>query len=136
MGILVDGTWKTEAEYANGEGEFERQPSRFRAWVEDRKDADFPLEPDRYHLYVSYACPWAHRVLIVRALKGLQEVLPVTVVDPWMGDDGWFFSERLGCEPDPNLGAQYLRELYVAAEPMCSGRVTVPPSLLRRQLQR
>lgn len=126
MGILIDGQWQTDTDYADQDGEFKRQASRFRDWVKPDKNAAFPLAADRYHLYVSYACPWAHRVLITRALKGLESVLPVTVVDPFMGEQGWAFSERLGCTPDPNLNAEYLREVYTAADPECSGRVTVP----------
>src|SRR5262249_50341227 len=86
----------------------------------------FPAEAGRYHLYVSLACPWAHRTLIVRRLKGLEEVIGVTVVDPYMADDGWVFSDRPECGPDPVLSARCLHEIYRRSKVDYSGRVTVP----------
>lgn len=75
--------------YADKDGEFKRKPSAFRNWVSKDKDAEFPAEKDRYHLYVSYACPWAHRALIVRQLKGLEEIIPYTSVHWHMLEKGW-----------------------------------------------
>jgi putative glutathione S-transferase len=83
-------------------------------------------ESGRYRLYVSLACPWAHRTLIVRALKGLDAALPISIVDPFMGDHGWAFSDGPGCLPDPVFGARYLYEVYLQTDPKFTGRVTVP----------
>src|SRR5699024_10007725 len=94
--------------------------------VEDSAEAPFTPEADRYHLYVSLACPWAHRTLILRALKGLQAVIGVSVVDPYMGDHGWAFSTAPGCIPDPLYDADYLYQIYTRAAPKYTGRVTTP----------
>lgn len=126
MGMLLNGSWQVKQSWANDDGKFERQESAFRHSVCREEGSKHPVAANRYHLYVSYACPWAHRVLIARALKGLEHAIDVTVVDPFMGEDGWAFSERMGCSPDPIRGAAYLRELYVAADPNFTGRVTVP----------
>ncbi|MFB6262057.1 MAG: glutathione S-transferase family protein, partial [Bradymonadaceae bacterium] len=95
-------------------------------WIEDAPEADHPPEAGRYHLYVSYACPWAHRTLITRALKGLEGAIGLSVVDPYMGEGGWKFSDVPGAIPDRVNGADYLREIYTAAAPEYTGRVTVP----------
>ncbi|ERH06071.1 MAG: putative glutathione S-transferase [Halonotius sp. J07HN4] len=137
MNMLVDGEWRTDAfQTTNEEGAFERQTTPFRDWiagsdVPDHVDAEpsdrFPAESGRYHLYVSYACPWAHRTLLVRALMGLQDAIGVSVVDPYRGDDGWQFTpEKPGCTPDKLNDSDYLRERYVAADPEATCRVTVP----------
>ncbi|WP_433629756.1 glutathione S-transferase family protein [Halomicrococcus sp. NG-SE-24] len=128
MNMLVEGEWRTDAyETTDEEGEFDRQETSFRDWVEDDPDAEFPAEAGRYHLYVSHACPWAHRTLLTRALKGLEDAISVSVVDPYRENDGWEFSpERLGCTADRINGAEYLREVYTAAAPEFTGRVTVP----------
>lgn len=115
MGQLVEGIWHPGWYEPDAKGAFQRPAAQFRG----RPVA----EPGRYHLYVSHACPWAHRTLITRALRGLEEAIPVTSVDPRMPDDGWRFRDG---EPDPNLGAALLREVYLAASPRYSGRVTVP----------
>ena len=128
MNMLVDGEWRTGAyESTDEEGEFDRQESAFRERVEDDSNAEFPAEAGRYHLYVSYACPWAHRTLLVRSLKGLEDAISVSVVDPYRQDDGWEFTpEKEGCTEDHVNGFDYLRETYVAADPDFTGRVTVP----------
>jgi putative glutathione S-transferase len=128
MNMLVDGEWRTDAyETTDEEGAFDRQETAFRDWVEADPDAEFPAEAGRYHLYVSYACPWAHRTLITRALKGLEDAVSVSVVDPYREDEGWEFSpEREGCTADAVAGADHLRERYLAAAPDFTGRVTVP----------
>jgi putative glutathione S-transferase len=128
MNMLVDGEWRTDVEPATDEdGEFVRQETVFRDRIRDDPDARFQPAADRYHLYVSYACPWAHRTLLVRALKGLEDAISVDVVDPHREDDGWQFTpERDGCTPDTVNGSEYLREVYQAADPDVTCRVSVP----------
>ncbi|MEM4781857.1 MAG: glutathione S-transferase family protein, partial [Halalkalicoccus sp.] len=126
MNQLVDGEWRTDAyETTNEEGSFERQETTFRDRVGE--GGRFPAEDGRYHLYVSLACPWAHRTLIARSLKGLEGAISVSVVDPFRAEDGWQFSpEKEGCTEDRVHGSEYLRELYVKADPNVTARVTVP----------
>ncbi|KAF2205460.1 hypothetical protein GQ43DRAFT_428056 [Delitschia confertaspora ATCC 74209] len=116
-------------------GEFKRQTSVFRNWISKDKDAEFPAEKGRYHLYVSYACPWAHRTLIVRKLKGLEEIVPFTSVHWHMGEKGWRFvtqdeQSQLSGEnvtPDPvNSSHTHLRDIYFEQNPNYEGRFTVP----------
>ncbi|AGN00787.1 glutathione S-transferase [Salinarchaeum sp. Harcht-Bsk1] len=128
MNMLVDGEWTTDAgEYTDETGAFQRQSTTFRDRVEDAPDADHPVEPGRYHLYVSYACPWAHRTLLARSLKGLEDAISVDVVDPFRAEDGWQFTPaKDGCTPDTVNGTEYLREVYVEADPEATCRVTVP----------
>ncbi|MEO7600023.1 MAG: glutathione S-transferase family protein [Opitutus sp.] len=108
------------------EGEFARQEDAFRAWVSDDGSTPFAAESNRYHLYVSLACPWAHRSLIVRNLKGLNSVIGVTVVDPVRDEHGWAFREGSGHGADPINGFQFLSEAYALSRPGYRGRVTVP----------
>ncbi len=125
MKAFQEGEWKDYDDVTNESGEFERATTSFHSWIGD--DGAFPPEPGRYHLYVSYACPWAHRTLVTRKLRGLEDVISYDVVDPWRGKDGWGFSpEKDGCTPDTENGADYLRELYLAADESYTGRVTVP----------
>ncbi|WP_265107991.1 glutathione S-transferase family protein [Halosolutus halophilus] len=128
MNMLVDGEWRTDAnESTTDEGSFERQQTTFRDWIRDDPDAEFQPEAGRYHLYVSAACPWAHRTLITRALKGLEDAVSVSVVDPYRDQDGWQFTpEKEGCTRDHVHDADFLRELYVRADPDVTCRVTVP----------
>ncbi|NJN37151.1 MAG: hypothetical protein HC794_09000 [Nitrospiraceae bacterium] len=107
-------------------GEFTRQSDTFRGWVTADGSSGFPSAPDRYHLYVSWACPWAHRTIIVRKLKKLEEVIGMTVVDPIRDEQGWAFREGPGHSPDPINGFHFLREAYEATDPHYRGRVTVP----------
>ena len=127
MGLLVDGEWK-DAWYDTHStgGRFIRPETQFRDWVEAVPGARFQPDAGRYHLYVSMACPWAHRTLIVRALAGLEEVLPVSVVNPLMLERGWTFEPGPGTIADPLFGARYLYEIYQHAWRSYSGRVTVP----------
>ena len=134
MGLLVNGEWvdqwyDTEA----SDGAFVRDNARFRNWVSvDGSEgpsgrAGFKAEAGRYHLYVSHACPWAHRTLIYRALKGLESLIPVSVVHPLMRDEGWTFnSDFKGCTGDPLYAHKRLYDLYLQSDPKTTGRVTVP----------
>jgi len=137
MNKLVDGEWRTDVSKSDDDsGTFDREETTFRNWpvgskipshVDAEVDERFEPEPGRYHLYVSYACPWAHRALTVRKLLGLEDAIGVSVVDPWRGEDGWQFTPKKdGCTPDRVHGADYLRELYVRADPDADCRVTVP----------
>lgn len=110
----------------SNEGEFVRQEDAFRDWV--RRDGSTPYRPDpgRYHLYVSLACPWAHRTLIVRRLLGLEAEIGVTVVDPVRDERGWAFRDGPGFSRDPINGFAFLREAYLASDPSFRGRWTVP----------
>ena len=131
MGLLVDGRWQ-DRWYETRDGRFERQDSSFRNWVSvdgaagPTGEGGFKAEPGRYHLFVSLACPWAHRTLIMRSLKGLQPTVGLSVTHWLMGEQGWSFAQGPGVIPDPILGAEHLHQLYVAAVPRYTGRVTVP----------
>ena len=122
MNQFIDGEWVTDYDETDEDGEFDRQETTFRDDV-DPEDA----EAGRYHLYVSYACPWAHRTLITRKLLGLEDVVSVDVVDPYRDEGGWQFTPgREGCTVDSVHGHDYLREVYLEADPGYTGRVTVP----------
>ncbi len=108
------------------DGAFVRQEDAFRGWVSADGTTGYPAEAGRYHLYVSYACPWAHRTIIVRMLKGLEEAIGMTVVDPIRDDDGWAFRDVAGASRDPINGFTLLRDAYAASDPNYRGRVTVP----------
>jgi glutathionyl-hydroquinone reductase len=108
------------------EGRFVRQQDVFRTWVTSDGRSGFPAEPGRYHLYVSLACPWACRTIIVRHLKRLEQVIGMTVVDPIRDDRGWAFREGPGHSKDPVNGFDFLSEAYVATDPSYRDRVTVP----------
>jgi putative glutathione S-transferase len=133
MGLLVDGIWQDQwYDTQKTGGRFVREDSQFRNWVTADGSpgpsgvGGFEAEPGRYHLYVSYACPWAHRTLVFRALKRLQNAIGVSVVDPRMGKNGWEFGDFPGATRDELLGKSRLYEVYLAAKPGYSGRVTVP----------
>ncbi|WP_375410799.1 glutathione S-transferase family protein [uncultured Methylobacterium sp.] len=133
MGLLVDGVWQDKwYDTASTGGRFKRTDAKFRNWVTadgspgPSGEGGFPAEPGRYHLYVSLACPWAHRTLIMRVLKGLTDAVSVSVVDPLMGSDGWVFGTSPGATPDAVNGASRLYEVYLRADPAFTGRVTVP----------
>jgi len=121
---LGENTW--ESQIANS-GEFVRKPTSFRAQINRDETADFPPEAGRYHLYVSLACPWAHRTLIVRKLKGLEDVISVDVVDPLLDSRGWSFEQSIpGATGDRLADRSLLREVYLAADPGYEGAITVP----------
>jgi putative glutathione S-transferase len=131
MGLLVEGRWQDKW-YESKNGSFERTTTAFRDWITpdgtpapDGRKA-FPAEAGRYHLYISLACPWAHRTLIVRRLKKLEDVVSLSVVDFLMGENGWVFSDRPGAIPDSVLGKDRLYEVYTQAKADFTGRVTVP----------
>ena len=126
MGVLVDGVWQSERTFPTGkDGAFERPDTVFRDKISSEPGARFAPEPGRYHLTVSLACPWAHRTMVVRRLKGLEDAITVSVVNPHMAEDGWTFAPDRGVIADPD-GARFLRDIYLRADPHCSGRVTVP----------
>ncbi|ROO29031.1 glutathione S-transferase [Salinisphaera orenii MK-B5] len=127
MGLLVEGQWQDQwYDTASHGGRFVRESAGFRDWVEPSADARFPAAAGRYQLYVSLACPWAHRTLILRKLKGLETAIGVAIVDPYMGEWGWSFSDAPGAIPDPLYGLDHLFELYQKAAPNYTGRVTTP----------
>jgi putative glutathione S-transferase len=108
------------------DGEFTRQSDAFRGWVTADGSSGFPAAPSRYHLYVSWACPWAHRTIIVRRLKDLERIIGMTVVDPIRDERGWAFRDGLGHSGDPVNGFHFLSEAYAATDASYRGRVTVP----------
>ena len=133
MGLLVDGQWQDKWYDTDASGgRFEREDAGFRNWVTTDGSAGptgkggFKAEANRYHLYVSLACPWAHRTTIYRKLKGLEDIISMSVVHPFMGDKGWTFAEGKGVIADPVVHARYLYEVYTAAKSDYTGRVTVP----------
>lgn len=107
-------------------GEFRRQEDAFRGWVTADGHSGYPAAAGRYHLYVSWACPWAHRTIIVRQLKQLEAVIGMTVVDPIRDERGWTFRDGPGHSSDPVNGFRFLSEAYLATDPAYRGRVTVP----------
>ena len=134
MGLLIDGEWRDKwYDTESTGGKFERSTSEFRNWVTADGSAGpsgksgFQAQSGRYHLYVSYACPWAHRALIFRALKDLTDHISVSVVHPDMMEDGWTFATDFeGATGDTLFGSDFLRDIYIKADPNFTGRVTVP----------
>lgn len=133
MGLLVNGIWQDEEHRERTpEGRFVRPTTRFRNWVtEDGSpgpsgNGGFAAARGRYHLYVSYACPWAHRTLIMRVLKGLEDAVSASVVEPLYGPHGWKFGTGPGTIPDSVNGASELADIYLLADPGYTGRVSVP----------
>ncbi|MEQ8262719.1 glutathione S-transferase family protein [Pseudohaliea sp.] len=133
MGLLIDGQWHDRwYDTDKSGGRFVRESARFRHWVTadgspgPDGDGGFAAEPGRYHLYVSLACPWAHRTLIVRALKGLEDLIDVSVVSPLMLSKGWTFETAEGSTGDRVGGRAFMHEVYTAARADYTGRVTVP----------
>ncbi len=127
MGLLVDGEWTDQwYETKSTGGRFVRKESTFRDWVRADGSTAFSPESGRYHLYVSMACPWAHRTLLYRTLKNLESVISVSVVVPLMAEDGWVFGDDEGAVPDEVNGAQFMHQIYTQADPKFTGRVTVP----------
>jgi glutathionyl-hydroquinone reductase len=134
MGLLIDGKWHDQwYDTKATKGEFVRKAAQFRNWVTPdgapgpSGTGGFKAEPGRYHLYVSLACPWAHRTLIFRKLKGLEEMIGVSVVHPLMRENGWTFAKDFeGTTGDLLFGSDFMHQIYTRADPNYSGRVTVP----------
>ncbi|MBV9973038.1 MAG: glutathione S-transferase family protein [Candidatus Eremiobacteraeota bacterium] len=110
----------------SADGRFLRQKDHFRNWVSADRRSGYPAVANRYHLYVSLACPWAHRTVIVRKLLGLDDAIGMTVVDPIRNENGWAFRDGPGYSHDPINGFKYLKEAYIATDPKYRGRITVP----------
>lgn len=134
MGLLIDGEWHDKwYDTKKNNGRFKRSESQFRNWITPDGSAGptgkegFAAEKGRYHLYISYACPWAHRTLIYRSLKGLEDIIGLSVVHWYMGDHGWTFKkDEIGLVEDHLYNSDYAYELYLKADPNYTGRVTVP----------
>ncbi len=133
MGVLVNGEWRADGKFpADPSGRFVRPDTIFRNWITPdgapgpSGAGGFKAEPGRYHLYVSLACPWAHRTLIFRKLKRLEGMIGLSVVNWFMGDDGWTFDPAPGVIADSVNGKKFLYEIYLAAKPDYTGRVSVP----------
>lgn len=134
MGLLVNGAWRDQwYDTKSTGGKFVRKPSRFRNWITPdgapgpSGEGGFEAEADRYHLYISYACPWAHRTLIFRELKGLQDKISLSVVHPFMAGEGWTFDATYpGATGDAINDAGRLYEIYLKTDATYTGRVTVP----------
>ncbi|NMM45508.1 glutathione S-transferase family protein [Rhodospirillaceae bacterium KN72] len=134
MGLLIDGQWHDQwYDTKKTGGKFVRTESQFRNWITadgspgPTGSGGYAAEPGRYRLYVSLACPWAHRTLIMRSLKGLEDMIPVSIVHWHMAENGWTFDDSdPDVVPDPVFGARYLYEIYTGVDPDYTGRVTVP----------
>ena len=126
MGQLIDGQWSNDWYKPDEKGHFVREETKFRGMVTADGSSGFRAEPGRYHLYVSLACPWAHRTVAARSLLQLEDAISMSVVHPHLGDNGWEFAEFPGATGDELHGARYLHEVYTRAKPDYSGRVTVP----------
>ncbi|WP_299744276.1 glutathione S-transferase family protein [uncultured Tateyamaria sp.] len=133
MGVLIEGKWHRDGDEEVVDGVFQMTTSKFRNWITadgspgPTGEGGFKAESGRYHLYVSYACPWAHRTLIFRVLKRLEDHIDVSVVSPFLGDESWTFEQDAeDTTGDKLMGHKYLRDIYIASEPKVSGRVTVP----------
>lgn len=135
MGLLVDGKWQDQWYDTKGDGHFKRESAQRRNWITASGDSGFKAEAGRYHLYVCLACPWAHRTLIFRQLKGLESLIDVSVVSWLMRENGWTFDKATGSSGDKLDGLEFLHQRYTRDDPQYSGRVTVPV-LWDKQTQR
>jgi len=134
MGLLVDGVWHDQwYDTSKNDGKFVRSEAQFRNWITPDGEAGpsgksgFKAEAGRYHLFVAYACPWAHRTLIYRSLKGLEDMIDVSFVHWFMGDKGWTFADdEDSIVGDRLFGSEFAHQIYTRADPNYSGRVTVP----------
>ena len=128
MGQLTNGKWEeTDISATDSKGSFQRRPSAWRDWITADGSSGYKAESGRYHLYVAYACPWAHRTLLFRTLKGLEPHISVDVVHPFMGRDGWHFAtDFAGATGDSLFGLEYLHQIYTRSDADATTRVTVP----------
>lgn len=126
LGILADGKWISERDQEDAQGRFVRPSTTFRHKITADGSSGFKAERGRYHLYISWACPWAHRTAIMRSLKGLEDAISLSVVAPEIDQNSWEFSDEPGCIPDTVNNTNYLWQVYLIADPKYSGRVTVP----------
>ncbi len=126
LGQLIEGKWVSRRAQEDSQGRFLRPSTTFRDRITADGSSGFKAKSGRYHLYVSWACPWAQRTAILRKLKGLEDVITLSVVAPVMREEGWAFLDYPGSIPDTVNGAQYLRDVYLKADPKFTGRVTVP----------
>lgn len=127
MGLLIEGQWRDNwYDTSNTDGAFKRESAQFRNVISKEADSLFPAEKGRYHLYVSLACPWAHRTLIFRKLKKLENYIGLSIVHPHMLEKGWEFKAEMGATGDTLYGFRYLYELYCKVDNEYTGRVTVP----------
>lgn len=126
LGQLVKGQWTTTWTEHDADGQFQRMPTQFRHWITADGSSGFQAAVGRYHLYISLGCPWAHRTAILWKLKGLEDSVSLSIVDPVISDQGWQFSNYAGTQPDTVNQAQYLWQVYVKSLPTYTGRVTVP----------
>ena len=126
LGILKEGRWVPERDQEDSEGKFVRPSTTYRHKITADGSSGFKAEPGRYHLYISWACPWACRTAIMRQLKGLQDIISMSVVAPEIHKNSWEFSDEPGCIPDTVNGKDFLWQVYTKAEQNYSGRVTVP----------
>ena len=133
--MLIDGKWTTDwhpVQAKDEAGRFVRQTSSFRNWVSPDGSAGptgtggFKAEAHRYHLYVALICPWASRTLIARTLKGLEDIVSISVVEPYLSEQGWRFGDFDGADFDPLLDATYMHQIYTSVDPHFTGRATVP----------
>ncbi len=125
-GMMVEGEWKTQRQWQNTDGRFVRSETSFRGWITADGRSGYPAAAGRYHLYIAWACPWAHRTAILRKFKGLEGTIGLSAAGSFMGEDGWAFHDEPGVIPDTVNGAHYLREVYARADPGYTGRVTTP----------
>ena len=126
LGQLVEGKWVKNWTERDKTGQFQRMSTKFHHQITADGSSDFRAESGRYHLYISLGCPWAHRTAILWQLKGLKDIVGLSIVDPVISDEGWQFSTREGCIADTVNNARYLREIYTLADSNYTGRVTVP----------
>jgi glutathionyl-hydroquinone reductase len=126
LGQLVNGKWTTEWTERNEDGQFQRMSTQFHNWVTIDGSSEFPAVAGRYHLYISLGCPWAHRTALLWKLKGLENIIGLSIVDPVISEQGWQFSDYPGCIRDTVNQADYLWQVYTKSDPNYTGRVTVP----------
>ena len=126
LGQLVNGKWTTEWTERNEKGQFQRMSTQFHQWITADGSSGLKAESGRYHLYISLGCPWAHRTVLLWKLKGLENIISLSIVDPVISEQGWQFSDYAGSIRDNVNNADYLWQVYVKSDPTYTGRVTVP----------